>query len=270
MGKETESIYQAEIKRVKGPKREALEMAREHGRVSPETIGILPREKLVDLMRWWRIWAVTLMSLHKGEWGGGQAAEYLLEVRDVFQTYYDHPLVIRAAEEMRTDPEGHEYQMAAEMSRDKGRYCLYVASLTGNSVFLNQAAGHFDKAVREAEQGTSAWAVATMEKEVTNRRLGKGVDWETFTLAYQTAVALSPQAGGWDRMVAVSWWYVKEALLAGRREELRSGLENLEKASQERGINWILQCPLKDLVSSLLGISRRATARGIPSDRFQT
>jgi hypothetical protein len=269
MSKEAPIVYHAEAKRVKGPQREALEMARKHGRIDPKMVETLPPEELADKMRWWRIWTTTLMSLHKGEWCGEQAAKYLLEAKSVFQAYYNQETTIQTAREMKSDAEGHEYQMMAEMFRDKGRYCLCVASLIGNAGMVTQAVMYFNQATKEAEKDTSAWAVASMEEQIARRRLGRRINWKTFTLAYQTAVKLSPEAGGWDRMAAVSWCYTKEALLAGRKDNLRVGLTNLREASQKLGVNWVKRYPLKDLVSSALSVSRRIGARRIPLEKFR-
>ena len=268
-GKESDLIYQAELKRVMGPAREAIEDARKNAAISPEEIESLSPKKLIDKMRFWRIWAVTLMSLHKKEWNGRRAAEYLFEARDLLKTYYAHPIVKEAAAEMKTDPEGHEYQMLAEMYRDRGKFFLYVAGLTGDAFFLSHAHWFFEKAIENAEKDTSAWAVATMEREITKRIKGKEINFNIFREAYQVAVELSPQAGGWDRMAAVSWWYVKESLLAVRMGDLRLGFDNLQTATQKLGVGWIRRYPLREISSSILGVSRGVTAWGISSDEFQ-
>lgn len=252
-------IYRAEMKRVMGSAREAIEDARRNATLSSLEIKSLSSEELVDKMRLWRIWAVTLMSLHKKEWNGKIAVEYLFEARDLFRRYYNHPSVKEAAPQMRTDPEGNEYQMTAEMNRDKGKFYFYAAGLTGKTPFLDSAYLFFNKAVLNAEEETSAWAVATMEGEITKRKCGRKIDFKRFNKAYQIAVELSPEAGGTDRMAAVSWWCVRESLLAGRRNDLRLGLNNLRTATQELGISWIKKYPLREISSSLLGAVRRVT-----------
>jgi len=42
-------------------------------------------------------------------------AKYLLKTKDVIQTYYKNQVLVKAAEEMKKDPEGKEYQMREEM-----------------------------------------------------------------------------------------------------------------------------------------------------------
>lgn len=155
------------------------------------------------------------------------------------------------------------------MLRDKGRYCLCLASLTGNSTFVNQAKEYFEQAIQEANIYSSAWAVATMEMSIAQRQLGIPIDWRTFTQAYQIIDELKEHAGGWDRLAAVSWWYTKEAFIAGKRQELEQGLTKLQSATKNFKTNWILKYPLKEIFSSLFGLSRRITTRGISQDQFQ-
>jgi hypothetical protein len=63
-------------------------------------------------------------------------------------------------------------------------------------------------------------------------------------------------------MAAVSWWYVRESLLAGRRKDLKLGLNNLRVASQNLGVNWIKTYPLREVATWILSISRRLTYSG--------
>ncbi len=261
MSKESDLIYQAEMKRVMDPAREAIENAQQNASIPLEELAHLSSEEMIDVMRLWRIWAVTLMTLHKKEWNGKRAAEYLYEAREVFRTYYYNPTVLEAASAMKTDPEGNEYQMLAEMNRDQGKFYLYAAGLTGESFLTAIACQCFEEAIKNAEEGTSAWAVATMEREIAGKKIKQEIDFDIFREAYETAVYLSPRAGGWDRMAAVSWWYVKESLWAGRKSDLELGLRNLRKASQELGINWLKKYPLNEVSITLLGVSRRITAR---------
>lgn len=252
-------VYRAEEMRVSGNLREAIALAREYAEISPEDISNIPPEVLNHLMQLWRIWTVSLMSLHKREWNGNRAAELLLQAQHVFQTFYNHPATIEAAQEMPQDSQGAEYEMRAEMCRDEGRFCLYWAALTGNSSFLKEAIECFNQAIEATREGSSARGVATMEREIARRQKGEQINWEVFSDAYRIVVDLSPQAGGWDRKAAVSWWYAKEALLAGRGANLTEGLNNLRSACQEGEVNWISRYPLRELSAFILGISRRIT-----------
>lgn len=260
MARESSPIYLAETDRVQGRLKNTLETARQNGQIPVENIAPLPEDKLSDFMRLWRIWTVTLMSLYKGEWSGKQAAQYLMEARGVFVTYYSNQEVVSAARKMKVDPEGHEYQMRSEMLRDFGKFLLHTAQLTGNPIFIDHAVEAFSKAVEESQENTSAHALATMEREIGNRQSRSQIDWKIFRSAYQTAVLLSPQAGGLDRAAAISWWYTREALIAGRANDLKYGLKNLRGLCQAGGVNWFARYPLKEAVSSVFGISRRLTA----------
>lgn len=253
------AIYLAESLRVKGQMAAAVAICQKEAGIPFEQISAVPREEMVELIQLWRIWTVSLSGLYKKQWNGRKAADYLLAAKGVFLKYYCNRHVQETARETRRDPQGHEYWMRAEMFRDFGKFLLHLAEISGNPEYIEHAVMVFDKAIEASEAGTSARAVATMEKEVANRQFGEKINWDVFTPAYQVAVQLSPQAGGWDRMAAVSWWYAWEALLAGKKEQLQLGLENLKDASRSLGVNWIIRYPLKEATSSSLGVSRRLT-----------
>jgi len=100
-----------------------------------------------------------------------------------------------------------------------------------------------------------------MEREIAKRQRGEKINWDIFSFAYGKVVELAPQAGGWDRKAAVSWWYIREAILAGRRKEIKEGLTNLQNACQEGKIPWI-KYPLIEIIQLSLSIVRRATYTG--------
>lgn len=253
------AIYLAESLRVKGQMAAAVAICQKEAGIPSEQISAVPREEMVELIQLWRIWTVSLSGLYKKQWNGRKAADYLLTAKGVFLKYYCNRHVQETARETRRDPQGHEYWMRAEMFRDFGKFLLYLAELSGNPQYLEHAVEVFTRAIEASEAGTSAWAVASMEKEIAERQSGNEIDWDVFTPAYRTAVQLSPQAGGWDRKAAVSLLFAREALFAGKKEQLQLGLENLKDASRSLGVNWIIRYPLKEAASSLFGVSRRLT-----------
>lgn len=261
MSKES-SIYQTETKRVKGGKKDLLEAIKEakyYGEIPGKRILSLSGEELAEKMRYWRIWMVAEISLSKEVWTGGKAAEYLSEAVKVFKNYYEHPRVKKEAQTLKTDPKGHEYQMAAEMARDKGKYWWRYGQLTGYKLSLDFAVWEFERAVSLAEKGTSAWALASMEKEMVKRKISGEFDFKRFQENYKVVVSLAPQAGGYDRMAVVSWWYTKEALRQVDLKEVKRGIESLQKACKELGFNWWKRYPLADLIFLPKALVQRVT-----------
>lgn len=259
----TEKIYRFEEIRARGSRAQKSDMAfltlpQEAG-IDMLSVSGLPKQDLTNYMRAWRIWTTTLMQLYKGEWNGNRAAQFLWEARNVFN-YYNHRSVVEAAQQMKTDPENHEYQMRAEMLRDKGQYWLRLAELTGNPELIKRAGGCFMVAIEEAAEGTSIRALVSMEKEIARRKLGIKMSWPDFSSAYQIVSGLSSDAGNWDRLATVSWMYTKEALLAGKKEQFQDGLTSLQLASKNLSVNWI-KYPLKEISGVPLDLSRRATYR---------
>jgi len=151
--------------------------------------------------------------------------------------------------------------MKAEMCRDQGEWWQRWAHLTGNPECLERAIRCYNKAIETATEGSSARAVATMEREIVKRQRGKKINWGVFSSAYIKVVELSPKAGGWDRKAAFSWWYTREAILAGRLEEIKQGLNNLREACQKGKTPWI-KYPLKEIIQLLLFKAQRSTYTG--------
>jgi hypothetical protein len=192
-------IYRAESARVSGKFGKALMSARENGEINPASLNTLTTDELENKMRYWRLWTVTLQSLAKRTLNGDQAAEYLMEARGVISTYYNNHIVAEVASKMRQDAEGNEYQMLAEMWRDKAQQMEILAVLTGSSPFLQRAVDCYGEAIQAAIFGSSAFSLATMEQLIAERRLGARIDFSPqapFTQAYLQVVELSPQAGG--------------------------------------------------------------------------
>ena len=264
-------IYQVEARRVKGGKANliaALEDARSNGEVDEAEIARLPLEELADKMRCWRIWAVTALSLANGEWSGKRAANFLREARHVIGVYYYNETVWERAKQLKTDAEGHEYQMAAEMCRDEGKYWLRVGAFLGNPLLIDKAIESFEETISLAETGTSAAALAMIERETAKRTKGQGVDFTQIRQAFTTVVDLSPRVGGWDRMAAVSWMYIKEAVFSGNFKDSLMGVRNLRIACNQLDKGW-LQYPRNELLTGVMGISRRMTRGDVYAEQFE-
>ncbi|MGI5825974.1 MAG: hypothetical protein ACOX50_01020 [Patescibacteria group bacterium] len=260
----TSEIYCVESKRVAGMYRNALNAARENGEIDPATLHTLTASELENKMRYWRLWTVTLQSLAKRSLTGDQAAEYLMEARGVISTYYNNQIVVEVASKMRQDAEDHEYEMLAEMWRDKAQQMEILAALTGSSPFLQRAVDFYGEAIQAATFGGSAFSLATMERLIVERRLGPRIDFSLqapFTQEYLRVVELSPQAGGADRKAAASWLYTHEAIIAGNKEAVKLGIRNIE----ETGVPWLKKYLIRDLVKPVADFFRRATFTKNPS-----
>ncbi len=263
---EIPNIYQAETDRVAGRYWASLEQGRLLGKIPLDELHQLPDVQLAAVMRAWRIWTNSLSSIYKSQWNGKNAAQPLFEARDVIQTYYYDEFSREKATQMSEpfvkDENGNEYQLAAEMCRYKGKYLLNVAQLIGNNVYITLAASSFDQAIMWATESTSAWAVATMERQIVGKHpdvtpKSEPIDFDTFTYAYETAAEIGRNSGSWDRVAAISWWYAREAsLVGGRSAEFSKGISCLKEAASKLNKPWV-EYPLGDLAGRALGISRR-------------
>lgn len=257
-----ERVSELEGIRTKGSRQQQIDLV---GNQLPLEAGIdvfsvsgLPKQDLVNYMRAWRIWTTTLMQLYKRKWHGDQAAKFLWEAKNVATQYYNHSQVMEAARGMKTDPEGHDYQMRAEMLRDEGKLALCLAELTGNPVLIREATNRFELAILAAEEGSATRALAAMEHKIALKRSGIGIDWPWFKTNYQTIANSTKKSGNYDRLATASWMYAKQAILGGKKAEFTTGFRNLQAASKNLGANWVKH-PLKEIMGVPLAISRRLT-----------
>jgi hypothetical protein len=258
-------IYKAEAVRVKGNRNQKiaeLRRVRGMGQVVGRPINHLDVGELVEKMQWWRIWVSMLGSLASGSWNGNEAAEFLKESRGVITQYYDNQMTQTAALLMVNDREGHEYEMAAHMERDRGKHWMKLATLTGQTQYLMAANTKFRKAAVLASTGSGARSLVCMERMMMDRKLGKSYRFGEFRAAYEHVIELSPQAGGVDQAAVASWWFVKEAMAYGHRQEMNKGLKNLNIFCEEMGVSWVNRYLRKDLVGVLIAWCQKRTFTG--------
>ncbi len=241
MGNKSETIYFAEQSRVKGSSRSlanAVNNARKSGSIEPDSIANLSVEELADRMRWWRIWAVSALSLAGKQWIMKKAVPHVKEARSVLQVYYYNPIVWETAKELTKDSEGNEYLMAAEMCRDEASYWRKLSDWFQKPNLLLRATDALVEAIDLSPEGTSAHSLAIMENCTVTRERGYKFSWGSFTEAYENVVDLAPHVGGWDRMAAVSWYCLREAIYAGKRQETQLAVGNLMVACHHMNKYW--------------------------------
>jgi hypothetical protein len=263
----TERFQWIEEKRSVGNHAQALAEARRNGSIEVREIAHLPKDDLENKMRIWRQWTTLLSSIYKDELNGKSGVQMLYESRDVIRNYYYNEHVWQAALDMEYDnPEKtREYQMAAEMCRDEGKFWLNVSQVQPH-IFVDRAVTAFDEALTLSKKGTSAHALAYMEKAVIQRHQGKKIEFEKFSRSYYTVMDLAPKAGGDDRAAAVSWMYTREALLAGRSQDVTLGFTNLKEACGDQK-SW-LNYPLREVTTAVFGQTKRFSAPLLSPSEF--
>lgn len=156
-------IYMAEEARADGKFEKASELI-SSSLLHRNELDKLPNftdSELSDLMRAWRIDVVANTSAAKRELSGKKAVRHLQNARDVITTYY--PAVEGRVSQIKQDNEGHPYDFEVEMLRDRARYCLAAAAITGNASFRQSAISFFDQAILLAEDHD----LAKMEAGIT-------------------------------------------------------------------------------------------------------
>lgn len=173
---------QAEPLRTAGKLKEAIALV-EPARVELKSIQELTDRELSDLMRAWRIDVVANTSASKRSMTGEKAVRHLKEARNVITTYYNHPHIQEKAPQIKKDNEGHPYDFAVEMLRDKARYCLAAATITGDNSFRLAAIKFFEEAIDAVNNndlvGMEAGIVENdFEQIAENYHVARSDDWE--------------------------------------------------------------------------------------------
>lgn len=82
------------------------------------------------------------------------------------------------------------------------------------------------------------------------RHLGGDINFARLTTAFKKVIETSPQAGGYDRLAAASWWYSREALFSGHPRSAMHGLDVLRRLPIPIKIKVAI--PLKEAVSPII------------------
>lgn len=241
-------IHTAEDLRVSGKLTDAVRLASQ-ARINPEKLSSnLSNEGLSDLMRAWRIDVVANTSAAKRTWNGEKSVTHLREAQNVIKTYYDHPKVLGMAPLFDKDSEGNHYHFAAEMERDRGRYCLAAAAATGNSSFLVTAHEFFLNAMRLTEEDT-ARGLARMEAGII------AGDYRAISAGFEEVYLPSVEQGNFDRARWTARTYFGESVKRGKVRESFRALRYLARVRRN---------PVKTLADCAIGITRSSDIISTP------
>lgn len=168
-------------------------------------------------------------------------------------TYYNNPFVQGKALQFKTDSEKRPYDFQVEMLRDKGRYCVTAAAVTGNYSFIVAAGELFAKAIEVAEEETSK-GLSRMELGIIAN------DWADIWIGYREAYYLSLVRGNLDRARWSARTYFGESLKRGKIfEVLRAFLDLAEVRKQ----------PVKILADCVVGVYRSVDLFSKPINRIK-
>lgn len=244
-------IHTAENLRVSGKLTDAVRLASQ-ARINPEKLSSnLSNDGLSDLMQAWRIDVVTNTSLAKRTWNGKRAVRHLGEAKKVIKTYYDNSYVLEKAPQFKQDNEGNPYNFDAEILRDKGRYCLVAAALTGNASFIDAAKDLFLKAgTAEAEEHPfRGLGLAWMELGITIK------NFELIRSGYEGTYLRPVTWGNLDRARWAARTYFGESVTRGKISESMRALKDLARVRRN---------PIKILTDCAVGITRSSDIISTP------
>lgn len=219
-----EIIYKAEELRARGKYNEAIKLVKPSLSIGYKEIEDGSDHELSDLMRAWRIDVTANTSAAKRSWDGYSAYAHLRAASTVIDVFYDNSFVLERVHSFKKDNEGHPYDFETEMLRDKGRYCVVAAAITGDSSFMIAAEGFFSKALEKASEVTVAGLV----------RIELGIHTGNFNMirqgfgqVYEYSLAL----GNFDRARWAARTYFTESL---KRRKVSEGLKALKSLARIR------------------------------------
>ena len=244
-----EVIHEAGAKRASGKYQEAVNLVVEATNCSEEELTRLSSEELSDLMRAWRIDVVANTSLAKRSWTGESAVFHLKEAQLVIEDYYNDPHVKDQAPQFKKDNEGHPYDFAVEMLRDKARHCLAAATITGDASFRLAAIDFFEKAVRLYSEDLGTRGLVIMENQIARG------DHLGIFYGYEGIVPQSIATGNLDRARWAARTYFGESLKRFKITECIRALKDLARVRKN---------PLKIAQDMVIGIVRSAETLSAP------
>ncbi len=268
MSGEREELYEAEDQRAEHQFTTSLDEARFHSWLTTTQIRTLSSDERRDKMQWWLIGIDSLLSIAKRRLTGWETANILDEAHMVIEKYLYDPVVWREAQDIQKDKEKHEFFMASEMCTHEARFHRQVALITGDKEALKLSETSFKEAIELANPESSAYAMAVMEREMLKHQTGEEFDWDIFTKAYTKGVTITANAKNYDRMAALSWWYLCEALVQGKEPAKALGWQHLKEATMVQKKD-VFYYPIKQLTEWATHITQRVTSWSISAEEYK-
>lgn len=241
-----EIIHEAETARTAGQYKLASLLVREASRDHPRGVVHLQDSQVSDLMRAWRIDVVANTSAAKRAWNGKTAVSHLREAQDVIRDYYNYPTVLIRASHIKKDNEGRQYDFEVEMLRDRARYCLAAAAITGNTSFIESASNFLYQAFELAEDHE----LAIMEEGIVNG------DFEQVSGSYYASrLDMDEFLSNPDRARWMARTYFGESLKRRKFVDCLIALQDLIK---------IRKNPVKIAQDMVIGVVRSSTILSAP------
>lgn len=248
LGRCPQVIYKAERLRAEGKRKRAWELVEDARLVSAKEISEFSDWQISNLMRAWRIDVVAHTSEAKRSLTGKRAVRQLRQARWVINNYYDEPQVVVKAKEFDHDTENHPYDFEVEMLRDRAKYCLAAATITGDASFRIAAVEFFNKALEKAREVTAA-GLARMELGINTANFNKIKQGFGQTYAYSLAL------GNLDRARWAAKTYFGESLKRFQITESVRALKDLARVRKN---------PVKVAQDMIIGVVESSEILSVP------
>lgn len=161
-----------------------------------------------------RIFASAELSQANLSWNAPKVAFGLEEVAFIISRGYNHPEIQEASRSIRVGPFGEPYDHSTEQLRDRAKFFLSLAALTGNNGFVDEAIKILERADAQSHEPT-AQTLVRFEQAVLKRRRKRQTFQEVETRAGE-AVFAAYDKGNWERAATIGSRFTLLALKEGR------------------------------------------------------
>ncbi|MDP3724346.1 MAG: hypothetical protein Q8R11_01800 [bacterium] len=210
-----EDIAQAEQRRVVGDYRGATSLVRPAlARVIEHGLDNLSVQEQAGILASLRLLCSAELSAANQSWNAPTAAFWLEEAAFSMSRGYGHPEIQEATQSIRVGPFGESYDHPTEQLRDRAKFFLSLAALTGNTGFVDEAIKTLERAAAQSREPT-ARTLARFELAVLERRRNRQTFKEVETRAGEALFAAYDK-GNWERATTIGSRFFLLSIKEGR------------------------------------------------------
>ena len=196
--------------------------------VDPDLFGLLtPHQQRLTFMAARVIFTGT-HALAKREDTASQVKKHLMRARTTIVEYYRNPHVLPFREYIKTDTAKAPYDFDTEMQCDEAEYLLTLGTLTGNTIFLDQAIKLLDHLARNPEvEQTAHDRVIFRLAQVMYTQKPNYEAYEQLQRAERAAVKSNSAIGRWERQATISARFIVESMRRPGLQTFLGGAQGL-------------------------------------------
>ena len=261
-------IAEAEQQRISGDYTGAASLVRPAlARVIEHGLDNLSFQEKAGILASLRLFCSAELSAANQSWNAPTVAFRLEEAAFSMSRGYGHPGVQEATQSIRVGPFGESYEHTTEQLRDRAKFFLSLAALTGNIGFADEAIKTLERATAQSREPT-AKTLAQFELAVLERRRNRQTFQKVEARAGEALFAAYDKEN-WERAATIGSRFSLLSIKEGRfRTAGLFALHTLACIVNDSSLSTI---PLREAVKMLTAwirkrVLRWTTPRGVRYD----